>query len=345
MFQYPRHGSHISYTKANRLDKLIVNTPFNCFQVYFGGRLGWNRKSISSYEIERAISVFKETEKRMYVHACLSSHLASDNMSKKNGEPMPTHQCTREALEHELRIIKQLPSSSVIHPGSGGTIETFTERLNDIDIPSSDFNMQATLLLENSAGQGATLGRNWEEYRHILEHLDDTLNISVCIDTCHAYAAGMCIFDTADSVTKLFDDCYDLFGHNIPMIHLNGSKVESSIENPCNKDRHAPLMFSGIVPVKRKRKGEYVIIEEYHQDYIWRSPVYTGIKMAVAIAPANAGEEFDIGIYSILSGSKNFESLEELVRLSVDCDTDLISETGDSFTDNFIIGAIYSNLN
>ncbi|ETS87736.1 hypothetical protein PFICI_01564 [Pestalotiopsis fici W106-1] len=45
-------------------------------------------------------------------------------------------------------------------------------------------------LLENMAGQGNVVGTTWEDLRDIIALVDDKSRVGVCIDTCHAFAAG-----------------------------------------------------------------------------------------------------------------------------------------------------------
>ena len=47
-----------------------------------------------------------------------------------------------------------------------------------------------TAVLENTAGQGTNLGYAFEHLAAIIERVDDKSRVGVCIDTCHAFAAG-----------------------------------------------------------------------------------------------------------------------------------------------------------
>src|SRR6266511_2470447 len=59
----------------------------------------------------------------------------------------------------------------------------------------------ARLLIENNAGLGGCVGARFEEIAQMLSALDDDPRVSVCFDTCHAYASGYDERTTAD-VTK-----------------------------------------------------------------------------------------------------------------------------------------------
>lgn len=45
-------------------------------------------------------------------------------------------------------------------------------------------------VLENMAGSGNVIGSTWEDLRDIITLVDDKSRVGVCIDTCHAFAAG-----------------------------------------------------------------------------------------------------------------------------------------------------------
>lgn len=365
MLTYERlmqHGSHQSFDRSTSIPQLL-NSQSDPIQVFFGPRIGWYRKDFNEHQVLAAVQAFEQCNKRMFIHACLSSHLASQNMTRlKNDDPchrrakrdcdgcyddVTVHECTRMALEKELSYIHQFRAASVIHPGSGtGTqreiCETFAERLNDIEIPSSHFGMKP-LLLENSAGKGKSIGRSWEEFRWIFEALDDTSNISICIDTCHIYDAGENMLDTSESVIRMFDTAYDLLGHNIPMIHLNGSKNQSSPGNPCRQDRHACLMNYGTAFFERTRKKQKVIVEESVADYIWGNPHYGSIELG-AMRCLMQGDAKLRGLYPLLKEARNFEGLESIVRQCKDRGTDMISETGNGRLDNIIVSCIANNM-
>ena len=80
-----------------------------------------------------------------------------------------------------------------------------------------------------------------EQLQYIFEHVDK--NIGLCLDTCHAFSAGMCKFDTKESVDSLFDEMDECFGlERVKLIHLNDSKREYM----SLVDKHQPLCFGHI---------------------------------------------------------------------------------------------------
>ena len=47
-----------------------------------------------------------------------------------------------------------------------------------------------TAVIENTAGQGSNLGYSFEHLAYMIDRVEDKSRVGVCIDTCHAFAAG-----------------------------------------------------------------------------------------------------------------------------------------------------------
>lgn len=93
----------------------------------------------------------------------------------------------------------------------------------------------AQLLLENTAGQGSELGTHFEELAEIRSRLAEPERVGYCIDTCHAFAAGILDFDEWDRFLELIQQ--DGFLESVKIFHLNDSKFTAG----SRRDRHAKL--------------------------------------------------------------------------------------------------------
>jgi deoxyribonuclease-4 len=93
------------------------------------------------------------------------------------------------------------------------------------------------ILLENTAGQGSSLGSRFEQLAAILEQLGNPDRVGVCLDTCHAFAAGYDIrtADAYDQTMREFDRLIGL--GKIRAFHLNDSKKDLG----CHVDRHTHI--------------------------------------------------------------------------------------------------------
>jgi deoxyribonuclease-4 len=93
------------------------------------------------------------------------------------------------------------------------------------------------LLMENSAGTGATIGRSIEELAAIFDRLDGHPRLGVCLDSCHLYASG---YDVTDEAA--LDEALDELDGSIGLDRLRALHVnDSAMPLGSNRDRHADI--------------------------------------------------------------------------------------------------------
>jgi deoxyribonuclease-4 len=81
-----------------------------------------------------------------------------------------------------------------------------------------------TILLENTAGQGSSIGSRFEELKAIVEACSE-LRLGVCIDTAHTFAAGWDI-RTAEGLDGALWDIERTVGlERVAVVHVNDSKT------------------------------------------------------------------------------------------------------------------------
>ena len=144
----------------------------------------------------------------------------------------------RMTLADDLQRMEYLPGNLYnFHPGShtGQGIETgialIAETLNAILTPD----IHTTVLLETMAGKGTEVGGRFEELREILDRVQLSDKMGICLDTCHVSDAGYDIIHGLDGVLAEFDRVIGL--DRLKAVHVNDSL------NPCGakKDRHARI--------------------------------------------------------------------------------------------------------
>ena len=144
-------------------------------------------------------------------------------------------QYARDVMADDLWRMDHFPGAMYnFHPGSHvkqGTergIELIVEHLNAILRPD----LKTLVLLETMAGKGSEVGRNFEELRAIIDRVELSDKVGVCLDTCHVHDGGYDIVNRLDWVLEQFDKVIGL--DRLRAIHLNDSK------NPLasHKDRH-----------------------------------------------------------------------------------------------------------
>jgi len=143
---------------------------------------------------------------------------------------------SRESFTEELRRCQQLGLDRLnFHPGSHLKQITEDECLNLIAESINlalDQTEGVTAVIENTAGQGTNLGFTFEQIAHIISHVEDKTRVGVCIDTCHAYAAGYDI-KTAEGFRRTWQKFSEVIGFQyLRGMHLNdtmkghGSRVD-----------------------------------------------------------------------------------------------------------------------
>jgi len=93
------------------------------------------------------------------------------------------------------------------------------------------------LLLENAAGQGTTLGTRFEDLARMMELAGDDPRLGVCLDTCHAFAAGHDL-STDEGYDAVMADLDRTVGiRRLRAVHLNDSRLGLG----SRRDRHENL--------------------------------------------------------------------------------------------------------
>ena len=158
------------------------------------------------------------------------------------------------ALGQELDRAESLGLDGlVMHPGSytSGTEATGLRRIGDAigGLLAKRSNGKTMVLLEHTAGQGTNLGHRFEQLAAILDRLDGSPRVGVCLDTCHLLTAGYDLC-TDDGYAATFEEFDRLVGlGRIKVFHLNDSK------KPCGSrvDRHEHIGKGclGLEPFRR----------------------------------------------------------------------------------------------
>ncbi len=92
-------------------------------------------------------------------------------------------------------------------------------------------------VIENTAGQGSNVGFSFEHLATIISHTTDKSRIGVCIDTCHAFAAGYDLRSAA-SCQNTFAEFEQIVGFSFLCgMHLNDAKRPLA----SRVDRHGSL--------------------------------------------------------------------------------------------------------
>lgn len=136
-----------------------------------------------------------------------------------------------ERLEHTPGNVYNFHPGSHVKQGVEVGITYIAEMLNEILKPE----LHTTVLLETMAGKGSEVGRSFEELREILDRVELSDKMGVCMDTCHVWDAGYDIVNDLDGVLAEFDRVVGL--ERLKAVHLN----DSMNVRGARKDRHARI--------------------------------------------------------------------------------------------------------
>ena len=237
-------GAHIGFSK-NIYDSLwsAVNSGMMSCQFFLGNPKAFNRCRVSLEDIEECKKLLKHFPMNVFSHfpyiANLNgsvSSLAWSGDSKQDGKTMHV----LKQLEYELSVLANfdtLQNGVVIHPGCYPDrpkgLDTIAKSINKIN-----FVENSKLLLENCAGEGRKLCRDFSEIRRVIDGVDEhkRKHIGVCVDTAHIWGQGNYDLRQISEVDRLFDEFEEIIGMEyFSLLHLNDSEVPLG----SKKDRHA----------------------------------------------------------------------------------------------------------
>lgn len=148
---------------------------------------------------------------------------------------------SRAAFLDEMRRCEQLGLDRLnFHPGSHLqkiTPEASLDRIAESINMALDKTRGVTAVIENTAGQGSNLGFAFEHLAYLIDRVEDKSRVGVCIDTCHAFAAGYDL-RTAQACERTFAELDRIVGFN----YLKGMHLNDAMKTlGSHVDRHTPL--------------------------------------------------------------------------------------------------------
>ena len=225
-------GAHLSASKGyvHMLDE-AVSIGANTFQFFTRNPRGGKAKELDFYDA----ALFNEKSKAQGVNVILAHAPYTLNCCSAKPE---VRQFAIETFADDLKRMEATPGMLYnFHPGSHvgqgeeEGVRFIAEALNTV----LRGDMTTTVLLETMAGKGTEIGKSFEELQSIIERVELSDKIGVCLDTCHVFDAGYDIVNDLDGVLEHFDKIIGI--NRLRALHLNDSK------NPfaSHKDRHEKI--------------------------------------------------------------------------------------------------------
>nr|WP_314263851.1 deoxyribonuclease IV [uncultured Moellerella sp.] len=230
-------GAHVS--AAGGVDQAVIRAHeinATAFALFTKNQRQWKAAALTDEVIAR----FKENcQKYGYGKQQILPH---DSYLINLGHPeTEALDKSRDAFLDELQRCEQLGIGLLnFHPGSHLNkidIDLCLARISESINIALDKTEDVTAVIENTAGQGTNLGFSFEHLAAIIDGVEDKERVGVCIDTCHAFAAGYDLRtqENCDETFKQFDDIVGF--RFLKAMHLNDAKSEFS----SRVDRHHSL--------------------------------------------------------------------------------------------------------
>lgn len=228
-------GAHVSIAGG------VENAPLNAaaigakaFAMFTKNQRQWSAAPLTPDSIAAFRKNCKEngfSPEHILPHDSYLINLGNPDPEKREG--------SYQAFKDEMERCMQLGLDRLnFHPGShlklippDDCLKLIAECVNR----ALDETQGVCAVIENTAGQGSNMGTSFEELARLLELIRDHSRVGICLDTCHAFAAGYDLKDSYDSVMNRFES---LIGFRyLRGMHLNDSK---SVLNG-HLDRHQSI--------------------------------------------------------------------------------------------------------
>ena len=281
-----RYGFHVSKspTLSATVQRVGKDLPFRNFQTYLGNPRSNSVSNCDVDDIASARELLEMYNLKMFIHGCLMYNLCGAPNHRKDPKFDYNLKNTSNGLTIELDIAAGLGCGGVVvHPNSchdiekglftaSRTIETVLTKntvesrhlAKKLGISHEKFKRKRKILLENSAHEGGKRGWNLEELGKMIKGFPKELQgqVGVCIDTAHAYGAGIYDFGKISDINKFYEDFEKEIGlEKLCLFHLNDSmnslKKADNAYFGSHKDRHQNLGLGYIFGRKVTHPKEY----------------------------------------------------------------------------------------
>jgi len=226
-------GSHVSISGS--IANAITNASereCSAFQVFTSNPRGWHAKDLTDDGITNYKNNLSQSNIDRFATVAHMPYLPNLSSPEISVYEKSIHTMIREVERCDKLGIPYLVTHLGSHKGTGEDkgIQRLVSALTEV----AKTNKDVTILLENTAGQKNSVGSDFTQLAEIFFGLKPASRFGICIDTCHAFAAGYDLRNEKNvkDVFEKFDSEIGL--KHIKIIHLNDSKGELG----CHLDRH-----------------------------------------------------------------------------------------------------------
>ncbi len=202
----------------------------DCLQIFTRNVRGWAAKPLEEAEVARFRAEARRTGTPVAAHSTYLVNLCCEDRAIRRK--------SWDALADELARCERLAIRWLIfHPGShADEAQGMAAVAEGMAHALERSPGRARLLIETTAGQGASLGWRFEQVAAIRAAVPAKLRrrVGVCVDTCHVHAAGYDLA-TREGYERTIAELDRAIGlSHVEAFHLNDSKKPRG----CRVDRH-----------------------------------------------------------------------------------------------------------
>ena len=226
-------GAHVSISGSidNAVDNAVVR-KCTAVQIFTRNPRSWHAKDLTKDDIKNFKEKLESSNIDRMATVAHMPYLPNLSSPEKDGYEKSIKVMIKEVERCHQIGIPYLVTHLGSHKGTGE--EKGMKRLVDALNKVAETKADTMILLENTAGQKNSVGSDFDQLAEIFSKCKPGKRFGVCIDTCHAFAAGYDL-RTDDEVKKTFKKFDDVIGlENLKILHFNDSKAELN----CNLDRH-----------------------------------------------------------------------------------------------------------
>lgn len=225
-------GCHLSASKGwLNMGKVALSIGADTFAFFTRNPRGGKAKEFDFKDCEAMVNLIEQHNfAPLVAHAPYTLNCCSADEKIR--------QFAKEVLRGDIEIINHIPNALYnFHPGShtGQGVETGISLICDALNEVLTAEQSTVVLLETMAGKGSEVGSRFEEIKSIIDGVELSDKLGVCLDTCHVNDAGYDIKGNVDAVMEEFDRIIGI--EKLRAVHINDSMNVLG----AHKDRHAKI--------------------------------------------------------------------------------------------------------
>lgn len=224
-----RIGTHLSISGGVANSAIEADKRgYGAFQIFTSSSRTWRQRLPNKSDAESFSEMIRGNGAVPFAHIPYLCNLASPNRDVLDKSVIMLRDNIESCNMLGIRYLV-LHLGSHLGKGSNIGIKNIANSINSV----RDSLGKLTLLFENTSGYKNSIGSTFTEIGRVIEE-SGSRGIGICLDTCHAFAAGYDLRDR-EGLDKMVDEIESSIGFDkLGLVHLNDSKFDLG----STKDRH-----------------------------------------------------------------------------------------------------------